>query len=103
KVIYKHRSEFQVHIAREVETTHGYAVFAFEGKKKVKPVFKQKQFDDLIERLGFGECWPTTPNGHYSTDDEKVFKPLCKLCPELEPLRQARKSIKALALGGTIL
>jgi DNA polymerase-1 len=101
--IQKHREDLQVHIAHEVEAKHGYRVFEFEGKKK-KAVFKTKNFDALIERLGYGEIWPTTAKGlHYSTEDDEVFGPMCKLHPELEPLRQARKSIKALSLGGTIL
>jgi hypothetical protein len=102
--IQNHREELQVHIAREVEAKYGYGVFAFEGKKKVKAVFTQKGFDTLIERSGYGKFWPGTPSGlHYSTDDEKAFGPMCKLHPELEPLRQARKSIKALSLTGTTL
>jgi len=101
--IQQHRNELQTHIAREVEAKYGYGVFAIEGKKHRKVVFKQQGFDALIERSGYGEFWPTTPSGHYSTTDEKVFEPLCKRCPELEPLRQARKSIKALSLTGTIL
>jgi DNA polymerase-1 len=102
--IQKHRNELQVHIAREVEAKYAYGVFAFEGKKKVRAVFKQKGFDALVERSGYGKFWPTTPTGlHYSTDDERAFEPMCKLHPELEPLRQARKSINALNLIGTIL
>jgi DNA polymerase-1 len=101
--IQKYRNELQAHIAREVEAKYGYGVFAFEGKKNPKIVFKQRGFDALIERSGYGDFWPTAPNGHYCTRDEKVFEPLCKRCPELEPLRQARKSIKALGLTKTIL
>jgi DNA polymerase I len=102
--IQKHRNELQVHIAREVEAKYGYGVFAIEGKKKERAVFKQKGFDMLVERSGYGKFWPTTPNRlHYSTNDEEAFGPMCKLHPELEPLRQARKSIKALSLIGTIL
>jgi hypothetical protein len=102
--IQQHRSELQVHIAREVEAKHGYGVFSIEGKKNPKAVFKQKGFDRLVERLGYGEVWPTTPSGlHYSTDDDEAFGPMCKLHPELEPLRQARKSVKILGLAGTVL
>jgi DNA polymerase I len=102
--IQRYRTELQVHIAREVEAKYGYGVFDIEGKKRQKAVFKQRGFDTLIERSGFGGFWPSTPNGlHYSTNDEKAFEPMCKLHPELEPLRQARKSIKALSLIGTTL
>ena len=102
--IQQHRSELQVHIAREVEAKHGYGVFSIEGKKNPKAVFKQKNFEQLVERLGYGEVWPTTPSGlHYSTDDDEAFGPMCKLHPELEPLRQARKSVKVLGLAGTVL
>ncbi len=99
-----HRSELQVHIAREVEAKYGYGVFSIEGRKKPKAVFKQKGFDGLVERLGYGEVWPTTPSGlHYSTNDDEAFGPMCKLHRELEPLRQARKSVKVLGLAGTVL
>jgi DNA polymerase I len=102
--IQKHREELQVHIAREVEAKYKYEVFSFEGRKKPKAVFTQKGFDALIERSGYGKLWPATPSRlHYSTDDEKAFGPMCKLHPELEPLRQARKSIKALSLTETVL
>jgi DNA polymerase I len=102
--IHKYREELQVHIAREVEAEYGYGVFEIRGKKKLKAVFTQKGFDALIERSGYGKFWPATPNGlHYSTNDDEAFGPMCKLHPELEPLRQARKSIKALALAGSVL
>lgn len=102
--IQEHREELQVHIAREVEAKYGYGVFEIRGKKKLKAVFTQRGFDALVERSGYGEFWPTTPNGlHYSTNDDEAFGPMCKLHPELEPLRQARKSVKALALAGTLL
>lgn len=102
--IQEHREELQVHIAREVEAKYGYRVFEIRGKKKLKAVFTQRGFDALVERSGYGEFWPTTPNGlHYSTNDDEAFGPMCKLHPELEPLRQARKSVKALALAGTLL
>jgi DNA polymerase I len=102
--IQKHREELQVHIAREVEAKYGYGVFSFEGKKQTKAVFTQRGFDNLIVRSGYGEFWPRTPNGlHCSANDDEAFGPMCKLHPELEPLRQARKSIKALSLSETIL
>jgi DNA polymerase I len=101
--IQKHRNDLQVHIARDVEAKYGYGVFAIEGVKNPRAIFKQKGFDALIERSDYGKFWPTTAKGQYSTRDEKVFEPLCKRCPELEPLRQARKSIKALSLTKAIL
>lgn len=102
--IQEHREELQLHIAREVEAKYAYGVFEIQGKKKPKAVFTQRGFDSLIERSGYGGFWPNTPNGlHYSTNDDEAFGPMCKLHPELEPLRQARKSIKALALTGTVL
>jgi hypothetical protein len=38
---------------------------------------------------------------HCQTNDKDVFKRMAKLHPELEPLRQARKSVKALSLFGS--
>ncbi len=102
--IQNHRKELQVHIAREVEAKYGYGVSEIRGKKNLKAVFTRRGFDALIERLGYGEFWPTTPNGlHYSTDDDEAFGPMCKLHPDLEPLRQARKSVKALSLTETVV
>jgi DNA polymerase I-like protein with 3'-5' exonuclease and polymerase domains len=102
RLVEGHRKELQYTIALSVEEKHDYGVFAFEGKLR-KPVFKQRNFEALIERLGLMKTWRKTANGQCSTEDERVFEPMAKLHPELEPLRQARKSIKTLSLIGTKL
>ncbi len=96
----QYRSDLRLEIARQVERAHGYGVYELEGKNSPRPVFKQRNFDQLVERLGLIDVWPPTPKGHCSTRDEKVFEPMAKLHPELEPLRQARKSLKSLNLFG---
>jgi len=87
-------------IAIKVEAMHGYGVYSIKGRSDPKPVFKQQSFDELIERLGLTDIWKLTEKGHCSTDDEKVLEPMAKLHPELQPLRQARKSINSLNLFG---
>jgi hypothetical protein len=99
----EHRQALQVEIARKVEDAHGYGVFEIQGRTRPTPVFKQRRFDALVERSGLTDVWPTTPRGHYSTRDKDVFRPMAKLHPELEPLRQARKSIKSLGLFGAAI
>ncbi len=101
--IAEYRDDLRLEIAREVEATHGYDVYAIEGKKNPRPVFKQRKFESLIGRLGLIEVWPMTPKGGCSTNDEDAFEPMAKLHPQLQPLRQARKSIKSLDLFGARL
>lgn len=97
------RAEFQLAIAHGVEEAHGYGVYAFLGGDHPRPVFRQRFFDDLILRKGLWESWPKTPRGHCSTDDKKAFRPMARLHPELEPLRQARKSLRSLGLLTTTM
>jgi DNA polymerase I len=101
--IQEHRDELQLQIASDIEAAHGYGVYAIESKKKPKPVFKQRDFDALIRRIGLGDVWPLTPTGSFSTNDEHAFEPMAKLHPELQPLRQARKSLKSLSLFGSAI
>jgi hypothetical protein len=97
------RDDLQREIAREVEATHGYGVYTLEGKHTQRPVFKQRNFDALIARLELKDVWPQTPTGSCSTNDENAFEPMAKLHPELQPLRQARKSLKSLNLFGAAI
>jgi DNA polymerase I len=97
----EYRNDLRLEIARQVEMTHGYGVYEIEGQTSPQPVFKQRGFDALIQRLGLAEIWPQTPRGHCSTEDENVLEPMAKRYPELQPLRQARKSIRNLNLFGT--
>jgi len=99
--VQEHRAALSVQIARSVEEEHQYGVYAIEGERDPQPVFKRRGLDALIERSGLVEVWPITAAGQFSTSDEDAFKPMSRLHPELRPLRQARKSIKALALFGS--
>ena len=97
------RGELQLAIAQEVEQRYSYGVYEFKGKKRLKPVFRQRNFDKLIRDMGLWNIWTKTPTGHCSTDDKKAFEPMAKLHPSLESLRQARKSVKSLGLVGTLV
>jgi hypothetical protein len=97
RLIGEYRNELQVEIAEQLEATHAYSVYVINSQAgKKKAVFKSDAFDKLIDRLGI-KNWPVTAAGHYSTDDKRAFEPMAKLYPELEPLRQARKSINSLS------
>ena len=89
------REDLRRKIACQVESVHQYGVFEFE---EGSPVFKQRNFEELIERSGLGDVWPLTPTGQYSTDDSEVLEPMTKLHPYLQPLRQAKKSLRSLNL-----
>jgi len=93
------RVDLQVALVREIEDKHRYGVYRIVGSKNPRAVFSQKGFDALIEREGLLAIWPTkTERGHCSTDDDKAFKPMAKLHPKLEPLRQLRKTVRGLTL-----
>lgn len=99
KEIEERRVELQAAIVREIENEHGYGVYRMVGRKNPRPVFSQRAFDALIEREGLLATWPKmTERGHCSTDDDKAFKPMAKLHPRLEPLRQLRKTVRSLTL-----
>lgn len=95
-LIAERRQDIQLAIAEQVEAAHGYGVYVIEGDTCKKAVFKQAKFDALIDRLGIKQ-WPVTSTGHYSTEDKKAFEPMARLHTDLEPLRQARKSIDSLS------
>ncbi len=93
------RVELQLAVVREIEDEYGYGVYRVVGRNNPRPVFSQKGFDALVEREGLLATWPKkTERGHYSTDDDKAFKPMAKLHPKLEPLRQLRKTVRGLTL-----
>jgi hypothetical protein len=77
----------------EVEKEHGYGVF--EGE-----VLKRDRFCALLEREGIS--WPLHPSG-YPDNDKEVWKEMCALHPQLEPLRQLKKMIKQMASTGFVI
>jgi hypothetical protein len=98
------RSALQIEIAEKIEAKNGYGVYAIEGTRKnprQKAVFKMKQFEALLHRMGILGAWPKTDTGQPMTDDEEVFQPMAKLYPALEDLRQARKSLNDLGRFGS--
>jgi hypothetical protein len=89
------RADLRQEIAEEVEVTHAYGVFEFEDGK---PVFKQRNFEQFVDQLGLGDVWPRTATGLYSIRDEDALGLMARLHPHLQPLRQAKKSLRSLNL-----
>jgi len=96
--IESHAGDLQVVLAREVEEVHGYGVYDIIGKKHPRPVFRQRGFDELVRRLGLWDSWPKTPRQHCCTADDKAFRAMARLHPELQALRETRKVIRSLSL-----
>ena len=100
--------KLQLHIVQEIERTHNYGVYVIEGrddsKNKPHPVFKMDKFVELLERNGIalGKAWQTTPTGKPVLDDD-YFADMCNAYPFLQPLRQCRKTLKALSLFDTVI
>jgi hypothetical protein len=101
----------QIHIAQEIEKEHNYGVFVIEGKEHLKnkphPVFKMKNFMAMLDKMGItvgkrGCMWEATDSGQPYLDDD-YFGQQCLVYPDLQPLRQAKKSIKSLGLFNTQL
>jgi len=104
-------TKLKVSIATKIEATHGYGVYVIKGaedrKEKPHPVFKMKNFRCLLESKGIvvggkHSMWTATSTGDPVLEDD-YFGDMCKLYPELEPLRQCRKSILNLGKFGTVL
>jgi hypothetical protein len=96
-------------IARQIEDTHKYGVYAFGGKETTKPypVFKMKKFVDLLASKGIrvggrGAEWQSTPSGEPLLEDD-YFGDMCNTHSELQPLRQCRKSLNNLSRFETVL
>lgn len=103
--------KLQVHIAQEIEKTHGFGVYVIEGKEHLKnkphPVFKMKNFVALLESHGItigkkGAMWQATDSGDPSLDDD-YFSDMCNVYPWLQPLRQTKKTIRTLGLFDTVI
>ncbi len=76
-------------LAADVERENGYGVF--EGT-----TFKMAGLETYLDRKGWREDWPTTPTGHLMLDDDRAFKDMAALHPELESLRQVRNLLQKL-------
>jgi DNA polymerase I len=77
----------------EVEMAHGYGVFDGE-------VLRADRFCALLEREGIS--WPLLPSGRPDNDKE-VWKEMCALHPQLEPLRELKKMLKQMASTGFVI
>jgi hypothetical protein len=101
----------KISIANEIEDAHGYGVYVVEGaegkKETPHPVFKMEKFHRLLTSKGIivggrRGTWKATPSGSPVLEDG-YFGDLCRVYPDLEPLRQCRKSINNLSRFGTVL
>ena len=88
-------SETMSKLAAQLESDHGYGCYVFENDR-VK--WSTKGFESLINRMGLADSWPKTLTGKFMTSDadgkegKDVFKRMAELNPELEDLRQMRKT-----------
>ena len=62
--------------------------------RPIKWVFRQKNFQGLINHLGLKAKWPRTPSGHFSTAEDDIEK--YRYIEEIEQLHQCRKTIKSM-------
>jgi hypothetical protein len=100
--IVQHAADLQNEIARKTEETHQFNVFAMEGKKKPKAVFKEDKFIELLQRHGIYDSWPKTDTGR-PTKEEKQFRALGQVHPFIEPLRQAYAAKNELSRYGSMV
>jgi DNA polymerase-1 len=90
--------DLQLRIVEQVESEHEYGVYEIKTNKKTgvrTQHWRNKAFAALVERLGITN-WPRTAAGNLSCDKDD-FKDMCAAYPELEPLRQTKKSVRDLA------
>jgi hypothetical protein len=108
RTVEQQSEKLKVNIATTIESTHGYGVYVVEGaedrKEKPHPVFKTKNFGQLLNSRGIevGRSWRATPTGAPVLEDD-YFGDMCRVHADLEPLRQCRKSINSLSRFGTVL
>jgi DNA polymerase family A len=109
--IERESSSLKLSIAKKIEETHHYGVYVIEGrdtaKNKPHPVFKMSQFIELLTSKGItvgrkGALWQATPSGDPVLEDD-YFGDMCNTYPELQPLRQCRKSINSLGRFETVI
>jgi DNA polymerase I len=91
-------------LAMALEADHNYGCYIIAGEKVI---FSMKGFESLVRRLGLADQWPRTrptdahPGGQFIMADGmgssgRVFKAMAELRPELEDLRQMRKTFSAM-------
>ena len=81
----KHRHALQDRLIADVDQEFD----VYEGRS-----FKRKRFEDFLRREGI--VWPRTEKGQLSLSQD-TFKDMARLHPEIEPLRQLRKTLATLA------
>jgi hypothetical protein len=111
RAVEQQADRLKISIANEIECAHGYGVYVVEGaegkKEKPHPVFKMEKFHGLLSSKGIivggrRGAWKATPTGSPVLEDD-YFGDMCRVYPDLEPLRQCRKSINNLSRFGTVL
>lgn len=111
RAIERESLKLKLSIANKIEETHHYGVYVIEGnettKNKPHPVFKMKKFAELLAFKGItvggkGAMWQATPSGDPLLEDD-YFGEMCNVFPDLQPLRQCRKSVNNLSRFGTVL
>lgn len=111
RAIERESSKLKLSIASKIEEMHHYGVYVIEGKettkKKPTPVFKMAKFRELLNSRDItvgdkGAMWQATPSGDPMLEDD-YFGDMCNVYPELQPLRQCRKSLNSLSRFGTVL
>jgi DNA polymerase-1 len=84
-----------VKLATALEHDHKYGVYTIE-EGNVK--WSTAGFEKMVHRMGLSAVWPKTKSERFMTSDvegregKDVFKRMAELCPELEDLRQTRKT-----------
>lgn len=111
RAVEQRADKLKISIANEIECAHSYGVYVIQGaegkKEEPHPVFKVDRFHHLLTSKGIivgGKhgAWKATPTGAPMLEDD-YFGDMCKVYPDLEPLRQCRKSINNLGRFGTVL
>jgi len=110
RIIEREARHLKLAIAKKIEDTHNYGVYVVEGREDLKnkphAVFKNDKFAAMLESKGItvGKrgAWKVTPTGLPILEDD-YFDGMCNAYPELQPLRQCRKSINSLGRFSTQL
>ena len=111
RAIERDAMKLKLAIARKIEEDHNYGVYVVEGREGLKnkphPVFKMNKFVEFLESKGItvggkGCAWESTPTGAPMLEDD-YFGDMCNVYPDLQPLRQCRKSLNSLSRFGTVL
>jgi hypothetical protein len=101
--------KLKLKIVEEIEAAHSYGVYQIEKGQNgtLQPVFKMSNFKLLLASMGIQVgcregSWRATPGGMPVLDDD-YLSAMCKGYPQLEPLRQCRKTLRSLSQFGSLI